>query len=94
MAGVSMADSGGARGKKSLDMQLPLVPFMCSQCKGVTLIKRSRLAGKQVCSRKCTTDSQRGKPKPSSVGNSYAFRGDMVTRWAYHKRANKMRGEP
>src|SRR5687767_6741247 len=28
MAGVSVPESGGARGKKSLDLEIPLVPFI------------------------------------------------------------------
>jgi biopolymer transport protein ExbD len=38
MAGVSMADSGGARGKKSLDMQLPLVPFIDLLCSLISFL--------------------------------------------------------
>lgn len=32
MAGVSVPDSGGARGKKSLDLEIPLVPFIDLLC--------------------------------------------------------------
>jgi len=32
MAGVSVPDSGGARGKRSLDLEIPLVPFIDLLC--------------------------------------------------------------
>ncbi len=32
MAGVSIQDSGGSRGKKSLDVEIPLVPFIDLLC--------------------------------------------------------------
>lgn len=32
MAGVSVPESGGARGKKSLDLEIPLVPFIDLLC--------------------------------------------------------------
>lgn len=62
----------------------------CETCKMVVRVKPCEItAGRRYCSVRCRSVAHR---PPINVGNKFAWKGDEASRWAMHKRANKIKG--
>lgn len=63
------------------------VVMICQMCGDQYEVAVNLLSKSKFCSKACANRAV----GISAIGNRYAWRGDNVTRWAFHKRANKLK---
>lgn len=71
MAGVSVPDSGGSRGKRSLDLEIPLVPFIDLLCSLIVFLLMtavwSQIARLELKQGNAAPPSPEDTPKPDEI---------------------------